>query len=252
MTMTATMREKLGLFLSVAIVLLPAMSAEAALITFTSRTIFDAAAPGLPVETFESGIVAPGGVTVCSGPLSSSAASSCFAAGALMPGVTYSSTSGSMVVLGAGFPTVGNASKVLGPNLFLDSFDLTFADASAVGFDALVGPVTGNVQISVFSPTNQLLGSSLIAVPRGGTFFGVISTGDLIGRNDIAGQTPALGELVDNLAFGTPAAVVPEPSTFALVALGVALTLRIRPRLPAPPPGVRARPATGVGARARR
>ena len=50
-------------------------------ITFATRPAFNAAAPGLPIETFESGLVAPGAtVTTCTGPLSSAAGSACFAA----------------------------------------------------------------------------------------------------------------------------------------------------------------------------
>jgi hypothetical protein len=210
-------------FASALIVLLSAISAQASLITFSSRADFDAAAPGLPVETFESGLVSAGGVTLCAGPLSSSTASACFPAGALLPGVTYSSTSGPMVVLGAGFlPAIGNTSKVIGPNVFSDSFNLTFAAAAAVGFDLLTGPVVGNVQVSTFGPANQLLGSSVLAVPTGGIFVGLLSDAGLIDHIIIAGQAPAAGELVDNVAFGEAAAIIPESSTLLLVGIGLA------------------------------
>jgi hypothetical protein len=131
-----------------------------------------------------------------------------------------------MVVIGGGFPALGNTSKVLGPNVFVDTFDLTFADANAVGFDAFVGPARGNVLISMFSPTNQLLGTTTIAPPLGGTFFGVMSDAGLIGRINVAGQVPALGELIDNLAFGvTVAETVPEVPTLTLVAIGLVATV---------------------------
>jgi len=221
--MKAIKRAIITSFASALIVLLSAISAQATLIMFNSRALFDAAVPGLPVETFESGLVSAGQVTACAGPLSSSAASACFLAGALLPGVIYSSTSGPMALLGAGFiPAIGNTTKVLGPNLFNDSFDITFAAATAAGLDLFTGPVVGNVQVSIFGPTNQLLGSSLIAVPTGGIFVGFLSDASLIGHITIAGQSPASGELVDNLAFGVAAAAIPESSTLLLVGIGLA------------------------------
>jgi len=199
------------------VLLLLSVPAYASVITFSSLGTFTAAAPGLPVETFESGLVGAGGVTTCIGPLSSGAASSCFPLGGLLPGVTYSSvTDPSMVVLGSG--VVGNPSKAIGPNVFASTFDLTFTSANAIGFDVFPGPVAGPIVISLFSPTNVGLGSFTLSGVVGGSFFGVVSTSDLIGRVNIASQAAPGGELVDNLRFGTVS--VPEPSSLLLLAVG--------------------------------
>jgi hypothetical protein len=104
-----------------------AVPADATLITFSSPALFALAAPGLPVETFEAGFVSPGGVTGCGTvtPLSSAVSSTCFAAGALLPGVTYSAAGlgiFGMVILGANYTeiaNVGNTSKVLGAMLLV-------------------------------------------------------------------------------------------------------------------------------------
>jgi hypothetical protein len=189
-------------------------------ITFNSRSAFNLAAPGLALETFESALVSAGGVTVCSGPLSSAAASACFPLGGLVPGVTYNaSTAGlNMVTLGAGFSGLPITSKVLGPNFFSATFNITFSDSpNAVGFDVFPGLTAGNIAISVFSPDTALLGTFGVFGPFGGTFFGVIADGP-IGRVNIASQSSLPGELVDNLAFG----IVPEPASLTLTALGVA------------------------------
>lgn len=202
-----------------------------ALITFASRAAFNSAAPGLPTETFESGLVAASSVTVCNGPISSAAASTCFAAGALLPGVTYNASGAvqpNLVVLGANFPGVGNTSKVVGPNAFADSLNLTFAMSDAAGFDVFPGPAAGTINITVFSPTNIQLGLFAIVAPIGPTFFGVISDSGPIGRINIASTSASPGELIDNLSFGT--AVIPEPTSMVLSggALGVLALLRRR------------------------
>ena len=211
---------RLTLFRAMIALLFVSAPAYADLFTFSSRATFNSAVPGLPVETFESGLVSPGGITLCPGPLSSAAASTCFPVGGLLPGVTYSaSPAGNMVVLGAG--VAGNTSKVLGPNAFADTFNLTFTgNVTAVGFDVFPGPTAGNIAISLFSPTDTLLSTFTIFGNVGPNFFGVVSTTSLIGRINIASQSSLPGELIDNLAFGRQ---VPEPSSILLVAGGLAI-----------------------------
>jgi hypothetical protein len=200
-----------------------AAPAEGALITFNSRAMFNAAAPGLPLETFEAGLVGPGGVVGCAAPISGAAASACFPLGGLLAGAIYDSPMfHELVVLGAGFGPVGNASKVLGPNAFADTFNVLYSNANAVGFDVFPGLVAGNVTIEVFSTLNVLLGSFMIPAPLGPTFWGVISDSDLIGRINIASITAAGaagGELIDNHAFGI--AQVPEPVALTLLGSGL-------------------------------
>jgi hypothetical protein len=201
------------------------LPASAALITFTTRAGFNGAAPGLPVETFEAGLVAPASVTTCNGPLSSAAASTCFAAGALLPGAVYNASGTlqpNMVTLGANISTVGNTSKVVGPNSFADTFNLVFANANAIGLDVFAGPASGNVAFSIFDSANSPLGTFTIAVPLGGAFFGVVSTTDLIGRVNVASQAALPAELVDNVAFGRTT-TVPEPGSVLLLGAGIAL-----------------------------
>jgi hypothetical protein len=59
----------------------------------------------------------------------------------LLAGITYSSETGLLVLVGPGFPlgpdflTLGNTSIVLGPYSPLDTLDLTLESASAIGLD---------------------------------------------------------------------------------------------------------------------
>jgi hypothetical protein len=156
-------------------------------------------------------------------------ASACFASGTLAPGITYTASPGSSIVLlGAGFPSAGNTSKVLGPNAFADSLNLTFTSANAAGLDVFAGPLAGNVLLSVFSPGNVLLGSFTILAPLGGTFFGVLSDAGPLGRLNISSQTAQPGELVDNVAFGTASSNVPEPASIVLLSIGLSAGLAVR------------------------
>jgi hypothetical protein len=208
--------------------LLLTVPAYADLVTFSSLAAFTAAAPGLPVETFESGLVATASITNCAGPLSGAAASACFPLGGLLPGVVYSSTPEPNVLgLLGGSGVVGNTTKVLGPAIFASTMNLTFTSASAVGFDVFPGLAPGNILISIFSPTDAALGSFTIPGIAGGSFFGIVSTPDLIGRVNIASQAVSPGELIDNVRFGTTT-TVPEPSSLLLLAAGSVLLFRAR------------------------
>ena len=191
-----------------------------ALITYSNQPAFIGAAPGLPTETFAAGLVSPASVTTCSGPLNSMSANSCFPAGGLLPGVTYSSTSGSLALVGTGFPGVGNTSNVLGPNQFGDTFTLALTQASAVGFNVFTR-APGSVSISIYDPANALLGAFTTATPSGGSFFGVVSNMGLIGRVSVIGQnTP--GEVIGNVSFGVPTATTtPEPCSLLLSGVGL-------------------------------
>ena len=136
-----------------------------------------------------------------------------------------------MVVLGAGFSPVVNTSKVLGPNAFADTFNLTFTGATAAGFDVFSGPIAGigNILISVFDLNSVSLGTFTVPGVIGGSFFGVLSTTDQIGRINIASLSQEPGELIDNLAFGAAVPTpVPEPSSLFLFAGGLAIVFHLR------------------------
>jgi len=196
------------------------LPADASLLTFSSRTEFDAAAPHLPVETFEAGLVGPASVTACNGTQSSLVSSACFPAGSLLPGASYTGFSffpgfPGMVVIGPDLPPLENPSKVLAANL--GTLLISFTTANAAGFDVFPGRTAGDVVISVFSPSGLLLGGFTVTAPLSGAFAGVISDTDRIGQINVSGQAPSAP--IDNLAFGT--VVVSEPSSLVILAGGL-------------------------------
>jgi hypothetical protein len=210
-----------------------AWPADGALITFDTRDAFNAAAPGLPIENFESRF-ASGGVLFCPGPLMRGHECPMTPETILPPpplpsgllaGITYSSETGILVLVGPGFPvgpdflTLGNTSNVLGPYSGLDTLDLTLESASAIGLDVFPGVATGEVLISVFDSANAPMGTFTVLASPGGTFFGVLSDGGLIGRINVAAPGENPGGLVDDVAFGVPVA---EPATLLLIGTGLA------------------------------
>lgn len=217
-----------------------AWPADGALITFDTRAAFNAAAPGLPVETFESRF-ASGGALICPGPLMRGQECPMTPEtvpppppfDGLLPGITYSSESGLLVLVGPGFPvgpdglTLGNTSNVLGPYSGLDTLDLTLESASAIGFDVFPGVAEGDVLISVFDSANAPMGTFTIFASPGGTFFGVVSDSGLIGRINIGVPGEHPGGLFDDVAFGVPIA---EPATILLIGTGLVGLVRVRYR----------------------
>ena len=220
---------RFSLGLGLVLPLLVGTEANAALITFDTRTAFNLASPGLLVEDFEEANVAPGGVVAFPGPLSSSTNNAVFSTGEILAGLTVESVfnpvvqsdfNPELVALGSGFIAIGNPSIAVGPNTFTSNTNLLFSNASAVGFDLFTNrrsPFT----ISVFGVGDALLGSFTIdEVSRGpaATFFGAIDTGNLITRINVDSGAAAGGEVFDNIAFGAP---VPEPSTLLLIGSGL-------------------------------
>jgi hypothetical protein len=209
--------------------------ARATLMTFNNRTAFNSAVPGLPVETFENNLRPNNTVTSFPEPLNSTSNNVAFAPGRILPGINLSVSPGTMLVL-VTQGSLGAPSDVVGPFLFVEDLVLGFAPAvNAVGFDLFALSSPGPVSVNAFG-ASSLLGSLPLVLSPTATFFGVVSTSDLIFQITITETTPAaVGELIDNVAFGT----VPEPTTFALAASGLitlfCLTVRCRIRLRAVP-----------------
>ena len=209
-----------------ALILLSAAPADAALVTFSTRTTFDAAAPGLPTETFEDGNVSTVGIA-CAAPADASTNNACFSPGDILPGLQvlsdgfFSSTDSALHYSTGIFSTT----SALFANFFDDTLALEFdAGVEAVGFDAFTAKGFGPLSISVFG-TSGLLGTFALGAPtdKNGSFFGVVSSDALITRITLVSANFDVGpvEGVDNVSFGSAEVVAPEPATLLLFATGM-------------------------------
>jgi uncharacterized repeat protein (TIGR01451 family) len=177
---------------------------------FTSRATFQAAFPGLPMETFEEGNAAAGGFVTCTAPLNSTSTSCGFTPGTIVDGVAFQDNPlgpgpDTMIQLGAG--TSLNATKALVSNTFTDSFDIVFnPPVTAAGMDLISTPAPGQgppdvVGIQIFAADGTtLIDSDPDAAASGpGNFWGVSSTTP-IGRISILSINNQ-AEGVDNIEF---------------------------------------------------
>lgn len=174
------------------------------LTTYPDRASFDLAFPGLPIEDFESGMVAGGDSVVCGAPLDSSGDGVCFGPGALKDGFAVEDVPGpdgvdGLLLIGDG--TFGNDSKILSTNTLADSLEITFPEpVEAVGLDLINLPGPADfLTADVYGPGNVLLGSDMTPSSVLGEFWGVSSPSPiarLVLRSEIN-----QAEAIDDLAF---------------------------------------------------
>jgi hypothetical protein len=206
-------------------------SAEAALVFFTDEGAFNAAAPGLAVQTFSAATVVGGDAMFIDNPLNSSTNNGIFASGDILAGLSISatiSTGGDLTVTGVNF--AGLANKAVFANQ--GTLDLSFSPGvQAAGLGLLSSPASSDFTLSFYDASDLLLGTTtVLGIPNtgGGLFFGVVSSGEQIARINSSSNT-VQNEGVDLVRFG--AAAVPEPGSVILLFIGVAgLVALHRPR----------------------
>jgi len=194
---------------------------KGSLIFYTTRSSFDAAEPGLPVEGFNNANIASGSLALQSSPLGSATNDSVFSSGSILPGLTISNLSPSLasnglIVYGGG--AISGGSTSVGTNWFGDTLVLTFAPGvSAVGTDvfAATSPgqtLAGDFTEDVYNGSTQL-GSMTFSEAKGAFgFIGVSSTTPITSVN-LLYTTDDATTFVDNIAFGSPTASVPGSPT---------------------------------------
>jgi hypothetical protein len=175
---------------------------QANLTFYFDQASFEAAAPDLPKETFEGGVVPPGQLIGCGSPLSAAISNPCFPAGTLLPGFEFHASSDTNVVtLGAGVvpPLPALSGAAVAADIFNDFSYLSFTDPDvyAVGFGIYDFFGSPTITIDV-SSANGLEGQ---AMALSGGFFGVVSDTPI--TNIQLGATTNVSVL-DNLCFGNP------------------------------------------------
>lgn len=199
----------------------PAPAPNGTITIYTSRALFDADFPGLPLEDFEEGNAPGGGFSVCDAPLDDTGDAACsFAPGEILSGVAFQDNPGpdaaALILLGPG--TSLNPSQALIANTFSDSFDILFdPPVTAAGMDLHSTPAPGSgppdiLVIQVFDQNDVLIDTDAAAAASGpGNFWGV-SAPVPIGRISML-STNNQAEGVDNIEFtGVPQLVASDTS----------------------------------------
>lgn len=213
-------------------------TSTAAVITYSDRSSFESAAPGLATETFDSGTpqdYGPFAYDNIAAPLDATTSNSVFAPGDLLPGFQILEAGGSNgddTLLVYQSAATGN-SVAVGANYFVATLDIAFtAGTNAFGFDFwtmddLTALGSSLMTISLYDLNNDLIESfNVTSSSSERLFFGAISD-TVVGRVNVA-AAQSQSEIIDNLSFEAPDSAVPEPSTYAMLAGGFALMALLR------------------------
>jgi uncharacterized repeat protein (TIGR01451 family) len=184
----------------------PARPTIDGLVYYSDPAVFGMAFPGLPVEDFEEGNVAPNSVAGCPAPLDETSNNACFTPGQILPGVRFQDNPGptdpdGLVLVGEGFN--GNPSKSLVANIFVDSFDIYFTtpDVFATGMYLHSHYLTDTLTVTLYGLDGiTVIESTTAQASPAGSFWGVAGH-EPIGRINLYSPTNQ-AEGVDNLSFG--------------------------------------------------
>jgi len=190
---------------------------------YADRGTFDAAFPGLPVEDFEEGVIADGGVAGFPMPLDASTSNAIFSPGDILPGLQITATGGTaaqeLVILGTGFN--GNPSKQVIANTFVEASIVNFSPGvGATGMDLLSHFAADTLTVDIYG-AGGLIESVNASGTNAGSFFGVSNCPEPITQIVINSPTNQ-AEGADNIAFGTGA---PTTGTMGMILLVAILAL---------------------------
>jgi exosortase sorting signal-containing protein len=212
---------------------------RAAVIFTTSRAQFFQDNPGLLLQTFDRGNVAPGGLASCVTPVDSSSNDDCFSPGDILPGIAFSTDPdfGDTDLAGPFWFGNLNPGKVLVPDGSKQKSVITFPDNSvkAVGlelgclFDGGGTCVGQTMLVQVYGAGDALLGETIVQVDDTFESFLGINTDEQIERitfidADLETQPSFNG--VEKVYFPNAALHnIPALSQYGIAALALALGL---------------------------
>jgi hypothetical protein len=193
-------------------------SSAATLTYYSSRTAFNTADPGLPLEVF-----LPILAGLIPSPLSSTSNNNDFPAGNILPGITLTDTNGLDLY------TTGGAIGLyyLEDTLAIDLYPGVFAFGADVFGGSGSTPLAGALTMDVFNGTTDLTpNSTFFSTASGGTDFIGFSSTIQVTRVQFTFQPSndalAGSAYVDDIAFGSKTST-PEPSTAAFSVLAAVL-----------------------------
>lgn len=140
--------------------------------------------PGLFIQTFESGNVAPGQIVGCNTPVDADSNDDCFSPGDILPGIAFNTDPDFGDTVLAGQSALGNLNpgKVLAPDGSKQKSVITFPgnDVRAVGLELgclfdFSGPCVGQTMlVQVYGAGDALLGETIVQVDdKFETFVGI-------------------------------------------------------------------------------
>lgn len=187
------------------------LPARAGITFYTSRSTFNAAAPGLPIDTFGPTLPYspyPLDYLFHTRPVNSLTNDSIFPAGSILPGLTITTQAPLFESQALKIEPIAGGNQV-GAATFEDTLILDFSPAvSAVGFD-LLGHVyshplfNGSVEFTALSGSTEQVFTELPV--NGSTFVGITSTETNITRVTLLFvYNSDANTFVANVAFGTP------------------------------------------------
>lgn len=203
--------------------------------TGPDKAAFLLAAPGLPLEDFDS-TVATSFDQPCNGPLNAATSDACFDLGNIIPGIEVDliDQGGAGLMLNAPAGSLnGNTIDVVGPNSTVDDLSAAFSGSpNAIGLDVLSLGDSGLLSITVTGLSGTIATANVSVATGAPSFFGIIAY-EPIAMLTFAGS--GIAEGIGNVRFGTVflGTLVPEPTgmmSLGLLALGSLCAFRLRRR----------------------
>ena len=174
--------KKVKHYLIVITVFLFTAAPSLAQVAFTNdKVAFTASNPGLALQDFESGNIAPSGVTGCSQIINENTNDLCFSPGNILPGIQFEGSKDILDIAGLDF--TNNPFTELTTDVLDDTEIITFPGnrVNAIGMDVgciepVLGSCSDDVLVQVFGKGDALIGSTSVAVTNlSDTFLGIKS-----------------------------------------------------------------------------
>jgi hypothetical protein len=204
-------------------------TAGATFMTYASRTAFNAAEPGLPVQTFSSVNLISSPITTHASPIDATTNDAVLSAGTILPGLTITTLSPGSAANALAFTGYGsNGSKSVGTTWYGDSLVFDFAPgvhafaADVFAINPPVGPLAGSFEADAFNGSTEI-GIVTFAEAAGSFGFVGFSSTTAITSVQLLYTTTDDMTMATNIAFGP--SPVPEPASLALAAVGAIVGL---------------------------